>query len=108
MFRRALIVGQEAITDLQAFRQGKSSDKPSSVCYLQFSHGQFIDSMKNLLNDEGRFLRNEDPEGLVDLLQSTKYSYPAYCGISGFTLEFDAENKIKTLRGVLKNYKEHM
>lgn len=91
-----------------------------SICYLQFSHGQFIDSLGHLFDDEDEeqkdrpeaarlnnldSIQDEDRDNVATYLKNVKYRFPTMCSFSGFTT-YDVNTNIR--QSEFTNYCEHV
>merc|ERR1712086_176302 len=108
-------------TDASAISNSQSEldDKQASICLLQFSHGQFIDSMAHLCDDDEDQMKGKpeagklerlgsltdlDKEQVVNFLKNVKYGFPTMCSFSGFS-SYDVNTNERQTE--FTNYSEH-
>ena len=132
VFRRALRIAESATNTLKqqiASTTASNShqeldDKQASVCLLQFSHGQFIDSMAHLCDDDedqkkGKpesakldkldSLTDKDREHVVNFLKNVKYGFPTMCSFSGFsTFDVNSNERQSEFTNFCEHVKKHL
>ena len=92
----------------------------SSVCLLQFSHGQFVDSVAQLMKEDEengkpevatisnlhKICEKNDREQVVNFMKNVKYGFPSMCSISGYSVA-DISSTAE-VHPELINYSEHV